>query len=457
MEAFLTSLLPITAHMGVFGYWLILFVSLLESLAFVGVIIPGTVIVIFAGFLAAEGYLELGDLIWFSALGAILGDSLSYWIGTRGTRFFRNENKILKLSHIEKGERFFKKHGNKSVFLGRFIGPLRATVPFIAGLSKMNAWSFLVWNIVSAFLWATLNLLIGYFFGGVAENIKLWTTRAGFFVLGIIAFFAILWFIVKKGAVAFSFVRSVARSVKNAILSNPEVRKLVQQYPGIFTFIERRLHRGKFSGLPLTCLFFAFIYILSLFLGIIEDVLASDTIVTFDVRAANFFLEWRTTELVTFFSWITLLGDVHFIIAVTVLISLLLWLWRKRTYIFPLWLSIVGSELFTIIGKIIIHRPRPSMAFYTESGFSFPSGHATIAVAFYGFLAYIFFRESKQWSARANIIFAGLFIIIAIGLSRLYLDVHYVSDVWAGYLVGLLWLIVGITVCEWIRQKIDHM
>ena len=143
---FFTSLLPTIEHLGIIGYWLVLFVSFIESLAFVGEFVPGGVFVIFAGFLSAQGYFDLGDLIWFAAIGSILGDNLSYWLGSKGMRFFRNKNRILKLSHLEKGELFFKKHGEKSILLGRFIGPLRPIVPFVAGLFKMRQRTFLFWN-----------------------------------------------------------------------------------------------------------------------------------------------------------------------------------------------------------------------------------------------------------------------------------------------------------------------
>ncbi len=156
---------------GRLGYWLVLLISFAESIAFIGTILPGTTLVVFAGLLAARGHFNVVILILFAAVGAILGDGLSYFLGTRGKNFFKNENKFLKLSHLDKGEEFFKKHGPKSVFLGRFIGLIRPIIPFVAGLSKMNKWTFLLWNISSAFLWAIFYLLIGYFFGGAIDTI----------------------------------------------------------------------------------------------------------------------------------------------------------------------------------------------------------------------------------------------------------------------------------------------
>lgn len=163
---YFNSLLPHLQSLGLWGYWVIGLVSVLESSTIAGIIIPGATVVVLAGVLAAQGIFDIGDLLWFVAGGAIIGDNISYYLGRHANQFFKKENKIFKLSHVKKGERFFDRHGNKSVFLGRFIGPIRSIVPFIAGLSKMNYWTFLFWNVTSAFIWAVATLGIGYFFGG---------------------------------------------------------------------------------------------------------------------------------------------------------------------------------------------------------------------------------------------------------------------------------------------------
>ena len=446
---FLNSFLPIVQHLGIWGYWVVLLVSLLESLAFVGVVVPGGVVIMLAGFLSAQGYLNFGDLIWFAAIGAILGDGLSYYLGTRGTKLFRAENKLLKLSHLERGEQFFKKHGNKSIFLGRFIGPIRSIVPFVAGLAKMNKWSFLLWNVTSAFLWAATYLLLGYFFGGAIKTIEIWSSRTGIFLFFFFLLLAVIWLIVKKSGLFFHFIKSNLLSIKNAVITNPDVENFVKSHPTTFQFVKRRLNRENFFGLPLTLLFIAFVYILSLFFGIIQDIITSDIIVAADTRVANLLFAFRDTELVKIFTWITLLGKWQIVLSSAVILSFVLWLWKKRIYLFPLWVTIAGSELFNSLGKLAFHRPRPDVALYIEDTFSFPSGHATIAVAFYGFLIYILFRQIKKWKYKINTLFFGIILILAIGLSRLYLGVHFLSDVWGGYLLGALWLLMGITISEW--------
>lgn len=449
----LNHFLPTVQHLGIFGYWLVLLVSSFESLAFVGTVLPGAMVVVLAGFLSARGYLDFGDLIWFVAIGAMLGDGVSYYLGTRGTKFFRAENKLLKFSHLERGELFFKKHGNKSIFFGRFIGPLRPIVPFVAGLSKMNKRSFLFWDATSAFLWATAHLLLGFFFGGALYTIEVWSSRAGIFILAIVASLVIVRVLVKNAPPFFAFILSIFRSTQEAIVANPDVQHFVKNHPVLFRFMARRVNRKRFSGLPFTLLFIAFAYVLFLFLGIIEDVIVTDVVVAADTRVANLLFAFRNAELVKIFTWITLLANWQIVASSVVLLSLVLWLRKNKVYVLPLWITVAGSGFFNSLGKLAFHRPRPGVALYIEHSFSFPSGHATMAVAFYGFVVYVLFRQIKKWKYKINAFFFGLVLILAIGLSRLYLGVHFLSDVWGGYLLGALWLLIGITSSEWLQHR----
>lgn len=194
---FIDSFLPIVKTLGVWGYWIVLLISLAEALPFIGLIIPGSVLVGFFGFLSAQGYLDIRNLIWFAAVGAILGDGIGYYLGTKGMRFFRHENKILKLSHLETGEAFFQKHGNKSVLLGRFIGVLRPIVPFVAGLSRMDKKTFLFWNVIGGILWSIAYLLLGYFFGSALPVIEAWSTRGGIILLSLLVSIVIIRTVVR--------------------------------------------------------------------------------------------------------------------------------------------------------------------------------------------------------------------------------------------------------------------
>lgn len=116
-------------------------------------------------------------------------------------------------------------------------------------------------------------------------------------------------------------------------------------------------------------------------------------------------------------------------------------------------LSVVGgSAATTYLLKHLLDRPRPLGSLYPEDGSSFPSGHATFAMALYGFLFYVIWKHDKHHLQNPFIIFLGLLILL-VGVSRLYLGVHYLTDVLAGYLVGFIWLLIALGVEKYLRRR----
>ena len=251
------------------------------------------------------------------------------------------------------------------------------------------------------------------------------------------------------------FINSLWRSIKEAVDNNEYIKKFISDHPRFWKFIKARLNKNKFSGLPLTVLILAFIYALLLLGGIIEDVITSDVIVSVDARVANLLAMFRSQELTRFFLWITLLGKWQVVFVFLAAAICFFWVLRKRAYIFPLLFAVIGSGAFTWAAKHFFSRPRPDTAIYIEHSFSFPSGHATIAMAFYGFIAFALIRETKLWKKKVNYFFLGILLILLIGFSRLYLGVHYLSDVWGGYLVGLLALLAGISMVGWFDYRAE--
>ncbi|RRJ83562.1 DedA family protein [Aestuariirhabdus litorea] len=141
-----------------------------ESLALVGLVLPGVVMLFGIALLAASSGMPLENLLFWGFIGAIAGDNLSYLLGRychgplSRTRLFRNNPQW-----IDNGERFFERHGMLSVVLGRFIGPLRPVIPMVAGMLEMPAQRFVAINLLSAVGWAPVYLLPGYL-AGAATN-----------------------------------------------------------------------------------------------------------------------------------------------------------------------------------------------------------------------------------------------------------------------------------------------
>ena len=142
-----------------------------ESLALVGIVVPGVVFMLGIGALVGLDAINLWQALFWAAAGAIVGDWLSYWLGRHFDKQLRH---IWPLSRypelIPRGEAFFERHGGASVFFGRFVGPLRPIIPAIAGIMHMPQGKFYVINVVSAVLWAPVVILPGVAFG---ESIQL--------------------------------------------------------------------------------------------------------------------------------------------------------------------------------------------------------------------------------------------------------------------------------------------
>jgi len=452
----LNHIIPSIEHFRVGGYWLAFFAALFETTVGIGLVLPGSTIILILGALSARGYLDLGDLIWFAVMGAIIGDNVNYFLGKRyGAAWLKKGIWFIKPYYLEKSRHFMDAHGAKSIFLGRFIPSLKEVMPFIAGSVKMNVRTFMFWNVLGGIGWGFQWVLTGYIFAQSLNIAELWLSRAGLFLALLIMFSGILyifkWLIVKKGQAISTVVSSLWKSLKEALLNNVHVAEWTEKHPQSISFLQARFRASVFSGLPLSILILAFVYVLALFGGIVEDLITVDPIIAADIRVANLLAAFRTENLTIIFSWITLLGKSQVVIGFIAVSVAVFLLWRRYYCILPLLIAVIGSETFTYLGKLAFHRPRPEMAVYAEHSFSFPSGHATIAVAFYGFLSYVFIRLAPSWQRKVNLFFVGILVAFAIGLSRIYLGVHYLSDVWSGYLIGAMWLIIAISICEWLK------
>jgi undecaprenyl-diphosphatase len=160
----------------------------------------------------------------------------------------------------------------------------------------------------------------------------------------------------------------------------------------------------------------------------------------------NAILSWipHSTVLTKTMLWITSLGDWKFVIALSLLLSVVFWQKGKRKFLIPFWALLGGTELTVEILKLAIHRARPIGAEFLETSYSFPSGHAAISVALYGFLAFLLLKMANSKLKTGTILVATLLIILLIGYSRIYLGVHFPTDVLGGYVVGVAWLWGGI-------------
>jgi len=142
-----------------------------ESFAFISLLFPGTSLLIAAGTLMAAGSLPYLPIVVGAIAGAVLGDTISFWIGHR---FGGGIARVWPFSRnpelLSSGIKFFARHGGKSVFIGRFFGPIRAVIPLAAGVMRMPRDRFWFANVTSAIVWAPMLLLVGDAVGDVGDR-----------------------------------------------------------------------------------------------------------------------------------------------------------------------------------------------------------------------------------------------------------------------------------------------
>lgn len=138
-----------------------------------GVPLPGETALIAASILASRGHYSIVSVIVVAASAAIIGDNVGYWIGRTGGRaLLERWGPVRRYAEkaIPPGERFFKKHGGKTVFIGRFVAVLRVTAAWLAGITHMSWWHFFLWNAAGGIVWAAGVSLLAYYFGKAAAD-----------------------------------------------------------------------------------------------------------------------------------------------------------------------------------------------------------------------------------------------------------------------------------------------
>jgi membrane protein DedA with SNARE-associated domain len=161
-----------------FGY---LFVFVGVMLGCSGIPFPGATVLLAAGIMAQQGYLELTDAIVFGILGAIVGSQLGYWAGRQGGRdFVLKWGRYVKLTpeRLDRVEQFFLRHGGRAVFASRFVSVFRMLGAPVAGISRMHRGTFVFYNVLGGTVWATAVVLLGYFFGQGWAETRHWSGRA---------------------------------------------------------------------------------------------------------------------------------------------------------------------------------------------------------------------------------------------------------------------------------------
>ena len=210
-------------------------------------------------------------------------------------------------------------------------------------------------------------------------------------------------------------------------------------YPRLFDFLLTLISPG---GLPLAFGLVIAAVCWFVFFGVVQDYVAGDPLVQADLRIISFLQTLREPAFNQVMLFLTYLGNWQVITVGSIVFAILLYVSRRWWWLGAFATSILGEQLLSQATKFAFHRNRPNLdnALLPAAGGSFPSGHALVAFAFYGFIACYAVSQTRSWGAKALIVASVIPVILGIGFSRIYLGVHWPSDVIASFALGPAWV-----------------
>jgi membrane protein DedA with SNARE-associated domain/membrane-associated phospholipid phosphatase len=404
-------------------------IAFLESLAVVGTIVPGSVTMTLVGILVGTSVLPLGRTLLWATLGAFLGDLLGYWIGTYYNVRLRSMWPFNKYPHwLVRGERFFHKHGGKSILIGRFVGPLRSIIPLIAGLLHMPLKRFIFAALPTAFLWSLAYLLPGILIGALSLQLppKLATSFILILLVVIIVLSLFAWVI--------KFFSTQIRKALHHFLKKSwyylQDHKLSRWFIRLIANPENHDHYQQLGW------FFLFVLASLLFAILFVSVFRHNLLLIYNLPIYEFLRTIRSTFIDHIMIGITSLGDGKVILPSSCFV--LGWLLlRKKKWAALHWLIaiLIGIIIPNFI-KYLFYSPRPTGLLRASSSSSFPSGHTFLSAMYYGFFA-IFVASHIRKKYRPYPYYFAAIIILLVAFSRMYLGAHWLTDVIGSILLGI--------------------
>jgi undecaprenyl-diphosphatase len=436
---------------GPSAYLVVAVLAALESSAFVGLFVPGELAMLVGGYIAFQGRAGLGLMMFAAALGAIVGDSLGYELGRHlGSSLRRSRlGRRVGEERWARAERYLATKGGRAVFLGRFIGVLRALVPAMAGVSRMPYRRFLFWNALGGIIWAPGIVALGYLAGRSYRRVEHYAGRAGLVLLLLAAMVAGVAALGHWVANHPAEVRAFGRR----LLGLRGVAYVHRRYRAQLVFVGRRLKPGQALGLALTLQLVALGLAGWTFGAVVQDVIAGDGAARIDAPITRSLVAHRVAWLTSAMRGVTDLGGFA-VLGLLVLGTGLLARRACRTWVplLVLVLALAGAVALTDVVKPLVGRVRPASGpLVAGGGFAFPSGHATQSVAVYGALAYLVAGWVRTWKSKVGLWTVALALVLMVGFSRVYLGVHWTTDVLGGYALGAVWLAAVLVTTSAIR------
>jgi membrane protein DedA with SNARE-associated domain/membrane-associated phospholipid phosphatase len=432
-------LIDVGERLGGWTYLLVGALAFLETGAFIGLIAPGETALLLGGLVAGQGQIEVLTLIAIVWAAAVAGDLTSFFLGRRLGRAFIVEHGPrvhITEERLHQVERFFDRHGGKAILIGRFVGLVRAIAPFLAGSSGMPLRRFVPYDVIGAGLWGSTFVLLGYVFWQSFSQLVDYAKK------GALALGAVICLVVAIVA-GLRWIRDPQNRAKlrawiERQAERPALRPVVRLLSPVLRrsrrparFVWNRVTPGDL-GLELTTLLAvasvgSFVFVWDL-VGVQErGLLAGDAA---SLRMADR-LNFDTG--VTVAKAVSVLGSLPVAIALVVLAAALLaWLRRERGSALVLAMGLLLTWVGVHVTKDAVDRPRPARVLVEVDDASYPSGHAAYAVTWIA-VSVALSRALPNLASRFAFVTVAIVVAAAVGLSRVYLRAHYISDVVGGW------------------------
>ena len=450
------TLITIGETLGSWTYLLVGALAFAETGAFIGLIAPGETAMLLGGLVAGQGQINVVTLIGIVWACAVAGDLTSFFLGRRLGRAFlvRHGAKVqITEERLHTVERFFDRHGGKAILLGRFVGLVRAIAPFLAGSSGMSLRRFVPYDVVGAGLWGSTFVLLGYIFWQSFSTLLTYAKK-GALALGtvIVVVVGLVWLIRwwrrpenrerAREWLARQAERPALRPVARVL------RPVLRTSAGPARFVWDRVTPGDL-GLEVTTLAAIAAVGLYAFIGNLT-MIESGTMPIGDDAALELVTRLDAEPFIGIAKVLTQLGSLP-VVLVLVLVTWGVLLWR-REFVEALILGAGLGVTYAVVHvtEAAVDRPRPPRPLIETALSSFPSAHAAYAVTWIA-AAVLIARVLPNLASRFTLVTAAVVIAAAVGLGRVYLRAHWLSDVTSGWgvaaatyaLCGILALIVA--------------
>ena len=410
----------------------IFLIAFCDALLILGVAVPAVPLLFAVGTLVGLGHIDLAYAIACATLGAFCGDGASYLAGRRYGDSLKSRWPFAQNPHwLARGDAAFRRHGMKSLVIGRFVGAIRPFIPAIAGMVGMPARRYVFATGVAALLWALALLVPGWLFGASLDLVAAVAGRLSIVIGLVLVLVAALWAIVLY---TWRWLAPRAHGLLVRLLDWSHRHPVLGRYSEALVDPNRR---ESPSLLLLAC---ALLFAGWAFFQLLVSVGGGQAPSHFDlvVHQAMFGLRHPLADPVMGF--LATLGDP--IVLGPAVVAVAAWLfWRRRRI--AAWHWIAAPAFALVFGPALgwlIDLPKPPAA-TVVTGFSFPSQTVMLAAVVYGFFAVLVAREMpgrrRVWPYVVAALLVGL-----LGFARLYLGAHWLSDVLAGASLGLVWITV---------------